>query len=53
MIEAQVNLIMESIKGLKRNHAKFIDLKPEVQREFNREIQEKTKPYRMAKRRMP
>jgi cation diffusion facilitator CzcD-associated flavoprotein CzcO len=41
MIEAQVNLIMESLKALKEKGAKFIDLKPEVQREYNREIQDK------------
>ena len=41
MIEAQVNLIMESLKAMKRKQAKFIDLKPQVQQDFNKEIQEK------------
>ncbi len=41
MIEAQVNLIMESLKALKQKSAKFIDLKPDVQQEYNRDIQEK------------
>ncbi len=41
MIEAQVNLIMESLKALKQKQAKFIDLKRDVQQEYNRDIQEK------------
>jgi len=41
MIEAQVNLIMESLKALKQKQAKFIDLKPQVQLDYNKEIQEK------------
>ncbi len=41
MIEAQVNLIMESLKAMKQKKAKFIDLKKNVQQEFNKEIQEK------------
>ena len=41
MIEAQVNLIMESLKAMKKKHAKLIDIKPQVQQEFNKEIQEK------------
>lgn len=39
MIEAQVHLIMESLKAMKQKKAKFIDLKPEVQRQFNQQIQ--------------
>ncbi|HLP52355.1 MAG TPA: NAD(P)/FAD-dependent oxidoreductase [Chitinophagales bacterium] len=39
MIEAQVNLIMESLKALKQKGAKYIDLKPQVQRDYNNEIQ--------------
>lgn len=39
MIEAQVHLIMESLKAIKRKNAKFIDLKPEVLRSYNDKIQ--------------
>lgn len=41
MIEAQVNLIMQSIAMMKQRGIKFFDLKPEVQKEFNRDIQQK------------
>ena len=41
MIEAQVHLIMESLKAIKQHNAKFIDLKPAVQREFNQQIQQR------------
>ena len=41
MIEAQVNLIMESLKTMKQNKVKFIDLKQNVQQQYNSEIQEK------------
>lgn len=41
MIEAQVNLIMESLNAMKQKQAKFIDLKPQVQIDYNKEIQEK------------
>ena len=40
MIEAQVNLVIESIKALKKKGAKFIDLKKDVQQQYNLEIQE-------------
>lgn len=40
MIEAQVHLIMESLKAIKQRNAKFIDLKPEVLKQYNSEIQE-------------
>ncbi len=41
MIEAQVKLIMESLKAMKLSKAKFIDVKKSAQQEYNREIQEK------------
>lgn len=43
MIEAQVKLIMESIKALQQSKAKFIDVKKSAQQEFNDEIQEQLK----------
>ncbi|MES2621571.1 MAG: 4-hydroxyacetophenone monooxygenase, partial [Bacteroidota bacterium] len=38
MIEAQINLVIETVKALKQKNAKFIDLKKNVQEEYNREI---------------
>lgn len=43
MIEAQVQYIMEALKTIQQKKAKFIDLKPEVQKKYNQEIQEKLK----------
>lgn len=41
MIEAQVNYIMSCLKSLKQNKNQRIDLKPEVQRAFSTEVQQK------------
>lgn len=41
MIEAQVNLVIESVKALKQSGAKFMDVKKETQDQFNNEIQAK------------
>ncbi len=39
MIESQVNYMMDYIKILDRTGADYLDLKPEIQKTFNREIQ--------------
>jgi cation diffusion facilitator CzcD-associated flavoprotein CzcO len=41
MIEAQVNLVIESIKALKQKNARFIDLKRDALVEYNKDIQQK------------
>ncbi len=41
MIEAQVNLVIESIKALKQKNARFIDLKRDALIEYNHDIQQK------------
>lgn len=41
MIEAQVQYIMQTLNAMKQKKARFIDLKPEAQRIYNQEIQEK------------
>ena len=39
MIECQVHYILECMKALKKHNADYFDVRPEVQREFNEEIQ--------------
>jgi cation diffusion facilitator CzcD-associated flavoprotein CzcO len=41
MIEAQVNLVIESIRALKQKNARFIDLKRDALVEYNNDIQQK------------
>jgi cation diffusion facilitator CzcD-associated flavoprotein CzcO len=41
MIEAQVNLLVESIKVMAQKNAKFIDLKSDALREYNNDLQER------------
>ena len=43
MIEAQVNYIMDAMRQLKARGADYLDVKPEVQRSFNAEVQENIK----------
>jgi cation diffusion facilitator CzcD-associated flavoprotein CzcO len=43
VIESQVNYIMDALKKLKQRKAKFMDVKPEVQKAYNDDIQEKLK----------
>lgn len=43
VIESQVNYIMDALKKLEQRKAKFMDVKPEVQRAYNDDIQEKLK----------
>ena len=43
MIEAQVRYILDCLKQLDAHGADYLDLKPEVQREFNTELQSKLK----------
>jgi cation diffusion facilitator CzcD-associated flavoprotein CzcO len=40
MIEAQVQYIMEAIKAMKNNNWKYVDLKPEAQKQFNTQLQQ-------------
>lgn len=41
MIEAQVNYIMNCLKAMDKQGAKFMDVKPEVQEKFNEDLQQK------------
>jgi len=41
MIECQVAYILDALQKIRAKTCKFIDVKPEVQEKFNREIQEK------------
>ncbi len=41
MIEAQAHYILEAIKLLKSNGADYMDIKPEVQKAFNEDVQRK------------
>lgn len=43
MIESQVHYILEALKTLDRKKKNFMDVKPEVSREFNDKLQEKIK----------
>jgi cation diffusion facilitator CzcD-associated flavoprotein CzcO len=43
VIESQVNYIMDALKKLEQRKAKFMDVKPEVQKAYNDDIQEKLK----------
>lgn len=43
MIEAQVNYIMDCLREIKARGADWLDVKPEVQRRFNAEVQENIK----------
>jgi len=43
MIEAQVNYVMQCLKLLREKGAAAMDLRPEVQAEFNRDLQERMK----------
>jgi len=43
MIESQVNFIVDAVKKMRRKKVKFIDVKPEVQKAYNEELQERLK----------
>ncbi|QCF27678.1 flavin-containing monooxygenase [Hydrocarboniclastica marina] len=43
MIEAQANYIIQCMQKLKQTGADYLDLRPEVQREFNEKVQEAIK----------
>lgn len=43
MIEAQVNYIIDSLNKLQNRGAKFMDVKPQAQKEYNDKIQERLK----------
>lgn len=43
IIESQVNYVIDSLKKLQKNGAKFMDVKPEAQRVYNEKIQKDLK----------
>lgn len=43
IIESQVNFVLDAIKKMRSRRAKFIDVKPEVQKAYNERIQQRLK----------